>query len=149
MRLLICALMHVVLASVAAAESVPNPDALEKELLACITDKVLNGKCAENYLGKRVLPGNEKLVTTAAQLDGMLKQWLATETIFKVHPISVDKRGGIFEKRVYLIEDSSGSLMMMNVSLLKRLDSWYVWKFEIGSTKEAIESVLLGPRADE
>jgi hypothetical protein len=79
----------------------------------------------------------------------MIKQWLDKETVFQVHPIATDKRGEIYEKRIYLIEDSSGNLMMLSITLLKRLGDWYVWKFQISSTQDTIESLLLGPRGDD
>lgn len=147
MKILAGALSALLMTSIASAEPVSNPDALEKGLVACLMEKTKVGSCAETELSTKVLPGNEKLVAVARQLDGMMKQWLDGETVFQVHPIATDKRGEIFEKRIYLVEDTSGSFMVFSVTLLKRLGDWYVWKFEISSTKEAIESLLLGPRA--
>ena len=50
--------------------------------------------------------------------------------------------GDIYEKRVYVLEDTSGALMLLELAFLKRLGKWYVLKFNVNSKTEALEEVL-------
>jgi hypothetical protein len=143
-RLLVPVVLFFVV-SVAAAEPPFDPDSLERELVTCLMAKPKPTKCAQTVLARSVLPGNEKLTAVAVQIDEVLKDWLGEQTVYQVHPVSADKRGSIYEKRIYLIEDDSAALMMLSVTLFKQLGEWYVWKFQVSSTRETIESLLLGP----
>jgi len=98
----------------------------------------------ETVLGKRILPGNDQLASIAKQLDELLQKWLASESIYAIHPIRTKKSGDIYEKRTYMIEDTGGSLMVFNLTTLKRLGKWYVFQFNLSSTTSEVNSVLKG-----
>jgi hypothetical protein len=127
-----------------ASESFESPDALERELTACLMKNKKTPNCMETILGKRILPGNDQLVPIAKQLDDFLQKWLANESIYAIHPIRTKKSGDIYEKRTYMIEDTSGSLMVFNVATLKRLGKWYVLQFNLTSTSNEVSSTLKG-----
>ncbi len=127
-----------------AGEPVHSPDALESELTACLMKNNKTQKCMETILGKRILPGNDQLVPIAKQLDELLQKWLSGESIYAIHPIRTKKSGDIYEKRTYMIEDTGGSLMVFNVTTLKRLGKWYVFQFNLSSTSSEVNSVLKG-----
>jgi hypothetical protein len=127
-----------------AGEPVASPDALANDALACLMKEPKTGKSMETRLGKHVLPGYDKLMSVAQQMDQMLAKWLDSETMFAIHPIRTRVVGGIYEARTYLIEDTSGSLMMFQVALLKRLGKWYVYSMNINSNNDVVEKELEG-----
>ncbi len=74
----------------------------------------------------------------------MLVKWLDKDTVYAVHPTGTRKVGDIFETRAYLIEDTSGALMVFEMALLKRLGKWYVYSMNINSNSDKVEKVLEG-----
>jgi hypothetical protein len=127
-----------------AGEPVASPDALEREILPCVQKNAREGKCMENLLGKRVVPGFDNLLSVATQMDELLVKWLDKDTVYAIHPTGTRKVSDIFEKRAYLIEDSSGALMVFEIALLKRLGKWYVYSMNINSNSDKVEKVLEG-----
>jgi hypothetical protein len=130
--------------SVYASEPLANPDALEGELTACLLKNKKTSNCMETIIGKRILPGNDQLVPIAKQMDELLQKWLAGKSVYAIHPIRTNKAGDIYEKRIYMIEDTSGALMVFDVATLKRLGKWYVIQFNLSSTSNEVMSALKG-----
>ena len=127
-----------------AGSSVQSPDALESDLKACLMKNKKASNCMETILGKSILPGNDQLVPIAKQLDELLQKWLSEESIYASHSLRIRKSGDIYEKRTYMIEDTSGSLMVFNVTTLKRLGKWYVFQFNLSSTSSEVNTALKG-----
>jgi hypothetical protein len=141
----VLALMLALAASTAAAgEPVASPDALERDILPCVLKSAKTGKCMETMLGKRVVPGFDNLVSVATQMDELLVKWLDKETVYAIHPTHAKKVGEVFELRSYLIEDTSGALMVFEMALLKRLGKWYVYSMNINSNSDVVEKTLEG-----
>lgn len=126
------------------SEFFQSPDALEEEVRTCLMKNVKPPKCMESVLAKRILPGNDQLAPITVQMDQLLQQWLANESVYALHLMRSKKSGDIFEKRTYLIEDTSGGLMTFHLSMLKRLGKWYVLQFNISSTSDKVNAVLQG-----
>lgn len=131
-------------APVLAAESFASPEGLEAEVTACLLKKGAPPRCMERMLGKRILPGNEKMVPMTRQLDDLLEKWLGGDAVYAVHPLKVQKTGDLFEKRTSMIEDARGALMVFEWSALKRLGSWYVFQFNLSSTDGDVKAALKG-----
>jgi hypothetical protein len=125
-----------------ASEPVQSADALEREVIACVMKDAKTGKCMETVLGPKILPGNDGMVSVAQQMDELLTKWLASDTVYAVHPISTKTRGDIFEARKYVIEDTTGSVMILDMALLKRLGKWYVYSMNLSSTKDEISKLF-------
>jgi hypothetical protein len=142
MRYLAAALLISFTGIAAAGQPVQNLDALEKDIESCLLKEAKTAKCMESILGSRILPGNDELASVAGQMDQLVVKWLATDTVFAMHPISRKPVGGIYEKRVYVLEDTSGALMLLELAFLKRLGKWYVLKFNVNSKTEALEDLL-------
>jgi hypothetical protein len=130
--------------SVCAGEPFESPDALEKEMVACLMKKDKSLKCMETILGRRVIPGGDQLLPISKQLDSLLKEWLAGDSIYAVHPIRTKKSGEIYDKRIYIIEDTAGNLMAFNVTSIKKIGKWYIYQFDLSSKAEELSSVLKG-----
>lgn len=124
-----------------AGEPIRSPDALEKELIKCLTHDT-RSSCMQGTIGKHILPGNEQLSSVVDQMDQLLIEWLDKESVYKVHRMHSYKTGDIYDERSYMIEDSSGAIMALKLSFLNRLGKWYVLKFNINSKSEAVTSVL-------
>lgn len=142
MNQLAAALLLLLTGIAAAGEPVQNLDSLEKEIESCLLKQAKTGKCMQNLLGGRILPGNDELASVAGQMDELMVKWLAEDTIYAMHPISRKPIGSIYEKRLYVLEDTSGALMMFELAFLKRLGKWYVLKFNVNSRTEALEKLL-------
>jgi len=145
MKNVFAALLLVLTSSLASAgEPFQSPDALEDEVRACLMKNAKSSRCMEVVLAKRILPGNDQLVSVAAQMDQLLQKWLSNESIYALHLMRTKKSGDIYEKRTYMIEDTSGELMTFNLSMLKRLGKWYVLQFNLSSTSDRVNAVLQG-----
>lgn len=125
-----------------AGEPFASPESLEAEVTACLLKKGPAPRCMERTLGKRILPGNEKMVPMTRQLDDLFEKWLAGDAVFAVHPLRAQKTGELFEKRTSMIEDTRGALMVFEWSALRRLGKWYVFQFNLSSTADDVKAAL-------
>jgi hypothetical protein len=125
-----------------AGEPISSLDGFETEITNCILKLSKSSRCLSAATEKNVLPGYEKIMSVADQVDTILVQWLDKEKVFAVNPIDTAKTGDMFLKKTYLIEDTSGNLLLFNYSLLKRLGKWYIFSFKVNSNSDAIESAL-------
>jgi hypothetical protein len=142
MKYLVAALLIAFPVITFAGEPVQDIDALVKEIESCLLKDAKAGHCMEKSLGGRILPGNDELAKVAAQMDELLVTWLQTDKVYALHPISRKPLGDIFERRVYVIEDTSGALMLFELAFLKRLGKWYVLKFNVNSKTDDLKSLL-------
>jgi hypothetical protein len=125
-----------------ASEPIPNLDALEKELKQCLLKAGPAPTCLQKHLPKHLLPGNEQLIPVAGQIDDILTKWLNGQTVFAVHSIKQRKAADYFEKRSYIIEDTSGAPMTMNISVIRQLGKLYVYGFNVSSNEDKISRLL-------
>lgn len=128
--------------NVSAGEPIANPGLLDNKIVSCFLAKAKEVNCAERILSPRILPGNDQLIPIAKQIDELVNRWLSRDRIFAVHPIRTAKAGDVFRKTTFLLEDSSGNLMVFNYATLKRLGKWYVFSFNVNSNSEAIKAVF-------
>ena len=75
-------------------------------------------------------------------MDELLVTWLQADKVYALHPINRKPVGEISERRMYVIEDTSGALMLFEVAFLKRLGKWYVLKFNVNSKEQDLKKVL-------
>jgi hypothetical protein len=141
-RTLLVMLSMAVAGMASAGEPVPNLDAFEKDIQACLFKDAKTGNCMKTLLGTRILPGNDNLASVAGQLDDLLVKWLADDKIFAMHVLGRKATGDIYDRRVYMLEDTSGALMLFELAFLKRLGKWYVLKFNLDSNSDAIKKAL-------
>jgi hypothetical protein len=127
-----------------AGEPVPSTDALEKEILACLSTATPKSKCLETSASKHLRPGNEGTVPNFTELDNIFTDWLAKDSVYAIHPLRQQKGGDIYEHRLYVIEDNHGALMLFSFSTLKRLGKTYLFDVTVNSKREQIRSVIEG-----
>ena len=125
-----------------AGEPIKDKDALENELINCLKGKPKEAKCITNVLGKNLLPRRKSAITVAAEMDEVIAKWLGKESVYSVHFIKSIKAGDITERRDYVIEDSAGNFMLMNVVTINHLGNIYIYKFHVSSLDEDLEEAL-------
>ena len=130
------------LTPIARADSLESPDAFEAALSKCLMTSTAPAACFEKHLGAKFPPGNEELATVVTQVAEFFKQWLAKDKVFAVHPVKTIRLGAYAERRIYLIEDTTGQIIMFDTSFVRRLGDWHVLKFNLTSKSEGIKAVL-------
>ncbi len=125
-----------------AIEPIKSFDSLEKEYTSCLMKDAKKLKCTENILNGRMPPNPNQQEPLSVQLEQVLVKWLDKETVFAIHKIKTVTTGELFERRDYIIEDTSGSFMLAEISLIKRLDKWYIYEFNLSSKRSELESAL-------
>ncbi|HEX4869771.1 MAG TPA: hypothetical protein VFV15_03485 [Moraxellaceae bacterium] len=143
MRRLLLALCALTLSpALWATEPLQSMDALESDIRTCLLKPAAKPTCFQTILSRSLLPGFEKLAPIAMQMDDLLVQWLDGQKIFAVHLVKQHKAGTLFEKRTYIIEDTSGSLMVMKLAVLRQLGKPYIFSFNLVSGQDEAEEAL-------
>ena len=142
MRVVLALIVLSSCAAVQASEPVKSADALESDLNACLMKAAKDARCMETILGKSILPGNEQLASVVTQMDQLLGKWLGTDSVYAIHRLHAKQVGDVYEKRSYFIEDTSGSLMLFDLALIKRLGKWYVYQLNLTSKSDELNAVL-------
>jgi hypothetical protein len=127
-----------------AGEPIGDVEQFERDITQCISNAPKSSGCFESYAKKNILPGNEQVIQVAKQVDELLARWLDKDKVFAIHPVAVKSTGDLFQKRTYLIEDTSGNLMAFNYSIIKRLGKWYLFSFDVDSKRAVVEATVKG-----
>ncbi|MBI3433047.1 MAG: hypothetical protein HY018_12655 [Hydrogenophilales bacterium] len=129
-----------------AGEPIGNIEQFEHDVTQCISNAPKSSGCFEDFANKNLLPGNEKLIQVTKQVDGLFGRWLDKDKVFAIHPVSVKSTGDLFQRRTYVIEDTSGNLIVFNYSIIKRLGKWYLLSFDINSNQAVVEATVKGDK---
>lgn len=129
-----------------AGEPIGNIEQFERDVTQCISNAPKTPGCFEAFANKNILPGNEKVIQATKQLDELFGRWLNKDKVFAIHPITVTSTGDLFQRRMYMIEDTSGNLMIFNYSIIKRLGKWYLFSFNINSNPDVVEATIKGEK---
>jgi hypothetical protein len=125
-----------------AGEPITNLESFEKELKTCLARDAKKVKCITTVLGPKTVPNDQTFQSGAPQLDDMLAKWLADDSVFAVHDVDRRQWAGIIDKRTYLIEDTTGSLMLFTVTYRNVLGKWYVSNCNLSSKPESLEKMM-------
>ena len=125
-----------------AGEPIANLDSFEKELKACLAKDIKKVKCIATILAPRTVPNDQTCQAGASQLDDLLQKWLADDLVFAVHDLDARQWAAIIDKRRYLIEDTTGSLMVFTVTYRNMLGKWYVANCNLSSKPESLEKMM-------
>lgn len=124
------------------AQPIESVDAFEASMTRCLATDPAPASCFDATVAGHFPPGNDKVEELLPQISDLFAKWLGKDRVFAVHPIKVSKAGNFAQRRVYLVEDSAGNIMMLETSFVRRLGKWYVHKCNISSTQERIQSEL-------
>jgi hypothetical protein len=129
-----------------ASESVPieDRDAFEKEYLACFMSG-LKDDCFvsvfSGHLDPRIENPEENLrKSNRFYLDDVK---ISPGYAYKIHLLEKVEKAGIFDSRIYLIEqNSSGGLLAFHVVFTKRKGDWYIGAYGMRVKSEEIYRIL-------
>ena len=140
--LIVIAVLLLFSSAALADQPLKSLDAFEADMKKCLLQKQDPAGCLGDTMSGHFSPGNEKLNDVVKQVASILKQWLAGNKVYAVHPVKNKALGSFYEERVYLIEDTTGSIIMIETSFIKTLGSWYLHRFNLSSKKDTMQSVL-------
>lgn len=123
-------------------EPLQSADALEANIRSCLLKDKDAATCLERTLRGHFSPGNEKLNEMVAQVAGIFRKWLGEDKVFAVHAVKAKKLGEFYDERVYLVEDSTGNLIMLETGVVQKNGRSWLHRFNLSSQKERISAVL-------
>jgi hypothetical protein len=131
------ALVMVVLVPSAEADRgqpIDDIEAWEGELLSCIENSDFD---CMNALIATHLPNPDKAVLDSVEETiGFLDRWIDDDAVFAVFNMLHDEIGGRYIRRVFVIEDTSGSDIFLFVMLTNGLGDWYVTDVKVSTHEE-------------
>lgn len=104
--------------SASALEPIANIPQFEKNMEACLKEDKAPIACL-NTLLKKHHPQGETSATELEGLTNIVKQWLGGEGAVALHLVKSVDFGKVIFRRIYLIEDSAGKLMIANITYEK------------------------------
>jgi hypothetical protein len=129
--------------TVRASEPIADMDALESLVLTCVQQLGKESKCFEMAARRHIVPGSEDAVLPLAiRLDAVFLEWLGEHRVYRIHPLSRHEASDLFERRDYVVEDSTGGLLMLRISALRKLGRLYLFDFSINSGRQEIARAL-------
>lgn len=123
-------------------EPLRSADALEADIRTCLLKDKDAPTCLERTLQGHFSPGNEKVNGVVAQVAALFRKWLGDDKVFAVHAVKAKKLGEFYDERVYLVEDSSGSLIMLETCVVTKHGRPWLHRFNLSSQKERMSAVL-------
>ena len=129
-----------------AGEPIGNIEQFERDVTQCVSNAPKSSGCFEAFANKNILPGNETVIQAAKEVDEILGRWLDKDKVFAIHPVSVKSTGDLFQRRTYVIEDTSGNLIVFDYSIIKRLGKWYLFSFDVNSNQRVVEATVKGEK---
>ncbi len=125
-----------------ADEPLKSIAAFEAGMKDCLLKNKDPAGCLGGAMQGHFSPGNEKLNQVVPKVASLLGQWLADDKVFALHPVKNKKLGDFYDERVYLIEDTTGSIIMLETSFVNTLGKWYLHRFNLSSKPDVMERVL-------
>jgi len=88
--------------------------------------------------------GNEAIRPIADQVEMFFIKWLDTEVVENVYKTQHRDIGEFVSYRNYIIEDSSASVVLLEMTYRRILGKWHVMSFNINSTLKEIREIFVG-----
>ncbi|MGX5203482.1 hypothetical protein [Aliikangiella sp. IMCC44632] len=120
-------------------ESLPK---FEAEITSCLQAFSASNQCLAELVKHHLPAGNEAIKPVADQVEQIFVQWLSKEKVANVYPIERKELGDFMVLRNYIVEDTTASVLLFEITYRKALGSWYVLKFNINSKPEYISRKL-------
>ena len=70
------------------------------------------------------------------------KAWLGTDHVYTIHKIRNTKVAEFYDEKIYLIEDTTGSVMLMILGMRSINGPWYINNISFSSKEAEISKVL-------
>lgn len=120
-------------------KSIPQ---FEKELTKCLSSFSAKNLCVATLIKNHLPAGNDSVKPVADQVEKIFVQWLSKERVANVYPVQRKEIGEFMLLQDYIIEDSTASTLLFEITYRKALGSWYVLKFNLNTKNEYISKKL-------
>jgi len=139
--ILICTLSLIVTTNVYSKE-IKSLSQFENNLVKCLSSFSSKNLCVATIIKDHLPAGNDSVKPVADQVEKIFVQWLAKERVENVYPVQRKELGEFMILQNYIIEDSTASTLLFEITYRKVLGSWHVLKFNINSKSEYISRKL-------
>ncbi len=116
--IIIAIYLAAIASSASALEPIASIPQFEKGMEACLKEDKAPIACL-NTLLKKHHPQGESNSSELEGLTNLVKQWLGGESAVALHLVKSVDFGKVIFRRIYLIEDSAGKLMIANITYEK------------------------------
>lgn len=127
--------------SAQALEPIASIAQFEGNLETCLKDKKEPITCVNTLIKKH----HEQGQSHAAQIENLtniIKQWMGNETVVALHLVKSTDFGSVIFRRVYLIEDSAGKLMMANITYQKTKGTLQLRDVQLTNQSESLDKLF-------
>jgi hypothetical protein len=140
--LVLLALFLVAVPVAAETQPLESVEAFELGLTKCLLANPSPATCFDAHMRGHFPRGNERLDEHVAQLRELFQRWLGKDKVYAVHVVMTTKLGTYADRRTYLIEDTSGSVMMLDATFVRSVGKWHLLKFNLTNQKDELRTVL-------
>jgi len=124
-----------------ALEPIASIPQFEKNMETCLKDDKARAAC----LNALIIKHHEQGQSYAAQIEDLtniVKQWVGNEKVAAFHLVKSTDFGSVIFRRVYLIEDSTGRLMMANITYQKTKGILQLRDVQFTNKSESLEKLF-------
>lgn len=124
-----------------ASEPIADLDQFEASYIACLEDeKALADRCLSGLFKPHNLSWQKP--ADLKGVEDILGTWVKAG-IYKVHPITRKDAAGLYQRRWYLIEDETGSLMQLTMRFRAVKGQWYYADMNLSNDNKALAAITL------
>jgi len=139
---IILCLFFLLMAKPAFSKEINSIEIFELSLYNCFKGMPTNNACLSELIKDYLPDGNEAIRPIADQVEMFFIKWLDTEVVENVYKTQHRDIGEFVSYRNYIIEDSSASVVLLEMTYRRILGKWHVMSFNINSTLKEIREIL-------
>ena len=124
-----------------ALEPIASIAQFEGNLETCLKDKKEPITCVNTLIKKHHEQGQSH-ATQIENLTNIIKQWMGNETVVALHLVKSIDFGKVIFRRIYLIEDSAGKLMMANITYQKTKGTLQLRDVQFTNQSESLDKLF-------
>ena len=76
------------------------------------------------------------------QITNTFTTWLRNDHVYAIHKAKTTKIAEFYDERIYVIEDTSGSAMVMILGFRNRNGAWYLSRIGLNSQENEVGKIL-------
>ncbi len=124
------------------SKEIKSVEIFELSLINCFKSMPSNSACLAELIKDHLPEGNDTIKPIADQVEVFFLKWLDKESVENIYKTGRRDIGEFISYRNYIIEDSSASVILLEMTYRKVLGKWFVMNFNINSTQENIREIL-------
>ncbi len=127
---------------IAFSKEIKSVEIFELSLINCFKSMPSNSTCLAGLIKDHLPDGNDSIKPVADQVEMFFIKWLDKESVENFYKTGHRDIGEFISYRNYIIEDSSASVILLEMTYRQVLGKWFVMNFNINSTQEKIRKIL-------